>query len=129
MVSHPNSETDNSIMETMANPTAGTNEMSGTVGRKMDQATSGIHNAIDKASDAARPAVDRVAASAHRSVDRIAGAATRAAETLDVQGGQLTDAQSRLTGSCSAYVRANPITSVGLAIAGGFLLSRLLSSR
>ena len=116
-------------METMAEAIAGTNEMSGTVGRAVDHATSGVHEAIDKASGAARPAVDRVAAGAHRAVERIAGAASRAADALDAKGGQLNDAQSRLAESCSSYVRANPMTALGLAVAGGFLLSRLLSSR
>ena len=95
----------------------------------MDNATSGVHKAIDKASDAARPAVDQIAAGVHTAVDKIAGAATQAAETLEVKGGQLKEAQTRFTESCSTYVRENPIASLGIALSAGFLLSRLLSSR
>jgi ElaB/YqjD/DUF883 family membrane-anchored ribosome-binding protein len=101
----------------------------GAVARTVDQATTGAHKAIDKASDAARPAVDRLATGAHQAVDKIAGAATQAAETLDLKSEQLMDAQTRLTESCREYVRDNPVTSLGIAVAAGFLLSRLLSSR
>lgn len=109
--------------------TPGTSEMGGTVGRSVDQATSSVHKAIDKASDAARPAVDRVAAGAHQAVDKLAGAATQAAETLQVKRAQLTDAQSRFAESVRAQVREKPIASLGIAVAGGFLLSWLLIRR
>ena len=102
---------------------------SGTATRTVDQATTGAHKAIDKASDAARPAVDRLASGAHQAVDKIAGAAAQAAETFDVKSEQLKDAQARLTENCSAYVRDHPMTSLGIALAAGFVLSRLLSSR
>ena len=101
----------------------------GTVARAVDQTTTGAHNAIDKASDAAHPAVDRLASGAHLTVDKIAGAATQAAETIELKSEQLRGAQTRLTENCREYVRDNPVTSLGIAVAAGFLLSRLLSSR
>ena len=103
------------------------NDGSRTVGRTVDQAASGAHDAIDKISDAARPMVDRVASGAHQAVDKIAGVAGRAAETLGVKGGQLQDAQVRAMEQCRGYVRDNPIASIGIAVAAGFLLSRLLA--
>lgn len=108
---------------------AGIGDPSGTVARTVDQATTGAHKAIDKVSDAARPTVDRLATGAHQAVDKIAGAATQAAETLDQKSAQLKAAQARVMESCRDYVRENPITSVGIALAAGFVLSRLLSSR
>ena len=108
---------------------AGIGDPTGTAARTVDQATTGAHKAIDKASDAVRPAVDRIASGAHQAVDKIAGAATGAAETLDIKGEQLKDAQARLTENCRVYVQDHPITSLGIAVAAGFLLSRLLSSR
>ncbi len=108
---------------------AGIGDAGGTVARTVDQATTGAHKAIDKASDAARPAVDRLASGAHQAVDKIAGAATQAVETLDLKSEQLKDAQTRLTENCREYVRDNPMTSLGIAVAAGFLLSRLLGSR
>ena len=102
---------------------------SGTVSRTVDQATTGAHRVVDRASEAARPAVDRLASGAHQAIDRLAGAATSAAETVDTKAEQFRDAQERLVEDCRDYVRDNPMMSVGLAVAAGFLLSRLLSSR
>ena len=102
---------------------------SGTVAKTVDQATTGAHRVIDRASEAARPAVDKLASGAHQVVDRVAGAATSAAETLDLKSEQLRNAQSKLADDYREYVRENPAMSVGLAVAAGFLLSRLLSSR
>ena len=108
---------------------AGNGEAGGAVARTVDHATASAHHAIDKASDAARPAVDRVASGAHQTVEKIAGAATQAAETLDLKSEQLMDAQARLTETCRSYVRDNPVASLGIAVAAGFLLSRLLGPR
>jgi ElaB/YqjD/DUF883 family membrane-anchored ribosome-binding protein len=114
-------------MDTSGKATAGLNESSRTGARTVDQASAGAHAVIDKVSEAARPMVDRVASGAHQAVDKIAGAAGQAAETLGVTGEQLKDAQIRAMEQCRGYVRDNPIASLGIAIAAGFLLSRLLS--
>jgi ElaB/YqjD/DUF883 family membrane-anchored ribosome-binding protein len=98
-----------------------------TAGRTVDQATARAHTVIDKATEAARPMVDRAASGAHQAVDRIAGVAGQAAETLGAKGEQLMDAQTRAMEQCRGYVRDNPLASLGIAIAAGFVLSRLLS--
>ena len=116
-------------MISMGKSISDTGDTSGTVARSVDNATSGVHKAIDKASDAARPAIDNIAAGAHQAVDRLAGAATQAADTLDVRGGQLKDAQSRFAENCRLQVREKPITSIGIAVAAGFLLNWLLRRR
>lgn len=95
----------------------------------VDQAGTGAHDAIDKVSDAARPVVDRIASRAHRAVDKIAGAAGQAAETLGVKGEQLKNTQVRAMEQCRSYVREKPVTALGIAVAAGFLLSRLWRSR
>lgn len=119
-------------METNSNTMTmtGNTEMAGNgVSRTVDEATSSAHRAIDRATDAARPTVDKVAAGAHNLVDKLAGAASKTADTLDVKTGQLKDAQARLAENCRDYVRENPLASLGIAVAAGFLLSRLLASR
>jgi ElaB/YqjD/DUF883 family membrane-anchored ribosome-binding protein len=73
--------------------------------------------------------VERIASGAHQAVDKIAGAAGQAAETIGVKGEQLKKAQVRAMEQCRGYVRDYPVTSLGIAIAAGFLLSRLWSSR
>lgn len=104
-------------------------EASGTMARGIEQAGTGAHNTIDKVADAARPVVDRMASGAHQAVDSIAGVAGQAAESLNVNGARLKDAQTRLFDEWGGYVRANPVASLGIAIAAGFVLSRVLGSR
>ncbi len=116
-------------METSTSNLSSNPAAAGKVANNIDSATSGAHHAIDKAKEAARPAVDRVAAGAHTVVDKIAGAATNAAEILGEKGDQLKAAQARATEASRDYIRENPLTSIGIAMAVGFLLSRLVSTR
>ena len=107
----------------------GTGDLSEAATRTIDQASSNINKAIDKASDAARPAVKHMAAGAHHAVDRFAGSANRAVKSLDTQGRRLKDAQLRFADSFYSHVRERPITSLGIAVAGGVLLGWLLRQR
>ena len=116
-------------METTTDFTHVTNDPTRPLGRAIDQAGASAHSTIDKASDAARPAVDRLASGAHQAVDKIAGAAGQAVETLGIKGEQLSDAQARLAEAGRNYVRDNPMRALGIAIAAGFVLSRMFSSR
>ena len=92
-------------------------------------ASAGVPNTTHKVAYAAGPAVDRMASGAHAAVDKTADMAARAAETLDAKGEQLNDLQVRWLESSRAYIRDHPVKALGIAIVGGFLLSRLLSSR
>lgn len=116
-------------MEATGNITSSGTDRSGAVARGIEQAGAGAHKAIDKVSDAARPAVDRMASGAHQAVDKAAAVAHQAADTLGTKGNEIKKAQTRLVSECGGYVRANPIASLGLAAAAGFLLGRLLASR
>ena len=71
--------------------------------------------------------IDNVSHSAHEAVDKIANATNQAAEAISEKGAQLKNVEQQLMENCRGYVRDNPITSLGIAIAGGFMLSRLLS--
>ena len=73
--------------------------------------------------------IDTAAQSAHEAVDKIASATNQAAEALGEKGEQLKNAEQQLMASCRGYVQDNPITSLGIAVAAGFLLSRVLSGR
>jgi len=95
----------------------------------VDKAGTGARSAIDRVADATHPAVDRVAAGAHQAVDRIAGAAGKTAQSLGVKGEQLRSTQMRAMDQCRGYIRSNPLASLGIAVAAGYLLSRLLSPR
>ncbi|MGR8997467.1 MAG: DUF883 family protein [Gammaproteobacteria bacterium] len=73
--------------------------------------------------------IDKAANSAHEAVDKVASATNQAAETLGQKGEKLKNAEQQLMEDCRGYVRDNPMTSLGIAVAAGFLLSRVLSGR
>ena len=114
-------------MEAVGEVTGSGNDASRTLARAVDQASTGAHDAIDKVSDAARPVVDRIASGAHQAVDKIASTAGQAAATLGVTGEQLKNAQVQAMEQCRGYVRDNPVVALGIAVAAGFVLSRVLS--
>lgn len=72
---------------------------------------------------------DKVSNSAHAAYDKIADATSQAAETLGEKGEQLKKTEQQLMKNCRGYIRDNPMTSVSIAVAAGFLLSRLVSGR
>ena len=100
-----------------------------TLERGVDAATVAAHRTIDSASEKARPALDQIVSGAHVAVDRASGAATHAAGTLGVKGDQLNVSGRRLLDRTEGYVRQHPVASLGMAVAAGYVLSRVLSSR
>jgi len=118
---------------TMSPTTGGSTSTStggnGSVTRTVENASATAHSTIDKVSNAARPAVDRLTTSAHQAVDKIADAATTAAESIAVKSEQLKSAHARITEEARIYVRSNPLAAVGVAVAVGFVLSRLFCAR
>lgn len=73
--------------------------------------------------------IDEASKYAHESVDKIASSTHQAADAINEKGGQLKNAEQRLMNDCHGYIRDNPVMSLGIAVAAGFLLSRLLSGR
>jgi len=73
--------------------------------------------------------IDKVSNYAHEAIDKVASVSNQAADAIDEKGGQLKNAEQRLMKDCQTYIRDNPVTSLGIAVAAGFLLSRLLSGR
>ncbi len=95
---------------------------------KVDQVKAQAHDKIEQLSESARPAVDRLNASAHSAVDSLSQTASQAAKTLQEKSERLKEAQARLMDNASTYVQEHPAASIGIAVATGFVLSRLLSS-
>lgn len=99
----------------------------------LNKASSGAHaavnsiaNAADEAARTVKPTIDRVAAMAHQVVDKAAGAAAPTADWLAQQSESLNATQKKLLEDSCGYVSANPLKSIGVALAAGFLLSRIL---
>ena len=76
-----------------------------------------VNKVIDTVSDLAEEAVDKTTKATHLAADK-----------LVEKGDQLRSAEQRLLKETSAYVRDNPLTSVGIAIGVGFLLSKFFGN-
>jgi ElaB/YqjD/DUF883 family membrane-anchored ribosome-binding protein len=73
--------------------------------------------------------IDKTSNFAHEAVDKLAKVSYQAADALDEKSLELKTAEQRLLNNCHSYIRDNPTTSLGIAVAAGFLLSRLMSGR
>lgn len=99
----------------------------------LNKAVSSLHDAVDKmagtADDAARtvtPAIDRAAQFAHQTVDKAGGAAAPAAAWLDQQGNSLRARRRTMTSDTERFVAAHPWKTIGVALAAGFFIGRVL---
>ena len=108
--------------------TSGTNEggVAAATSARVDEMADRAHKTIDRAASSAQPAVDRLAAGAHDVVDRASTSATSAAEGIDSRLDDLHSTGDRLTDQCRGYIEDNPLKAVGIALAAGFILSRLI---
>jgi len=62
---------------------------------------------------------------AHGAVDQVADAAAPAAQWLEDEAETLARGKEKFLETTSKYIAAHPLQSLGLAIAAGYLLSRL----
>ncbi|HEX7030787.1 MAG TPA: DUF883 domain-containing protein [Gammaproteobacteria bacterium] len=81
-----------------------------------------------RAQATAHDTVDRAARGAHDTVDRLADAASRTMSSFGEKGEQLSETKERWMAQTRTYVQMHPVASIGIAVAAGFLLSRLLHS-
>ncbi|TRW91255.1 DUF883 C-terminal domain-containing protein [Candidatus Methylobacter oryzae] len=73
--------------------------------------------------------LEKAADYAHDAADKVADATHYAAKALNEKGEQWLDAEQKLLKDCRAYIRDNPITSLAIVLAAGFVLGRLLNGR
>jgi ElaB/YqjD/DUF883 family membrane-anchored ribosome-binding protein len=102
-------------------------DMQGTVVSNMNPDT--VRDSAAAASGKAHASIDRMTASAHHAVDRMASAAATAAERLSGANTRLSESTQEWRDETVDYVRAHPMTAVGVAFLVGFLLSRLTRGR
>ncbi|WP_394808893.1 YqjD family protein [Nitrosomonas sp.] len=91
----------------------------------VDKATNATYHVANKIVDKG----DELNALAHEAIDKATNATNQVADKIGEKGVQLKHAEQRLTKECSIYIRDNPLTSVGIAMGVGFILSKLLSNR
>jgi ElaB/YqjD/DUF883 family membrane-anchored ribosome-binding protein len=87
--------------------------------------TSGASNSFTNIGNPAA-GVDRAAAMAHDAVNTAASAVAPTAEWLQQQGESFVAMERKLMDDTCKYIAANPLQSVAIAVAAGFLLSRLM---
>jgi ElaB/YqjD/DUF883 family membrane-anchored ribosome-binding protein len=91
--------------------------------------TSAARSSAEALGDKAHGGIDRLTSTAHDAVERATSAAATAADTLGVKGRELLDARDEWMDATRVYVREHPLAALGVALAAGYLLSRILSSR
>ena len=96
---------------------------------RVDRLAAGAHSGIDAASEAVHPAIDRVASSAHRAVNSADEAASNAADAIAKAGNKASVKGEELYAASASYMREHPVFTIGVAVAAGYLLSRLMSTR
>jgi ElaB/YqjD/DUF883 family membrane-anchored ribosome-binding protein len=100
-----------------------------TVDHSIEKTASDAHKSIDKAADAAQPMADRLASSAHAGVDKAHDALAGVGSRMDEKTRQLSDAYGKFAETGRDYVRSSPATSILVALAAGYTLSKLLGGR
>jgi ElaB/YqjD/DUF883 family membrane-anchored ribosome-binding protein len=73
----------------------------------------------------AAASIDRLSSTAHQAVDRVASAATTTAHQLGEKGEEWIATTDHWMEGTRGYVRQHPLAALGMALAVGFLLSRL----
>jgi len=68
----------------------------------------------------------RAAQAAHEAIDQISDRSAEAEERLRHASQRATERSQELAGEVSEYVTNNPLASVGIAAAAGFILGALL---
>lgn len=119
MNEHTPNKTSNSGPATRSGP-AGRPAVEG-----LDRLSEGAHSGINAASEAAHPAIDRMASGAHKVVDNADQVAAQAADAIS----KASDKGEELIAASTGYMREHPMMTLGVAVAAGFILSRLMSSR
>jgi ElaB/YqjD/DUF883 family membrane-anchored ribosome-binding protein len=69
--------------------------------------------------------IERVSGSAHEAVDRAAAVAKSAANRMGEINQQVMTAKDEWIDTTRGYVREHPLAALGIALAVGYLLSRL----
>jgi ElaB/YqjD/DUF883 family membrane-anchored ribosome-binding protein len=103
--------------------------MQSTVGSSSDMTSSNMRESASKMQDKAHSSIDRFSASAHNTVDKMVSAASSAAERFNVSDSKFAHTAQEWKEQTCSYVRAHPMTAVGIAVAAGYILSRLTHFR
>lgn len=84
---------------------------------------------LDRAEQVADAGVDRVAKDVHGAIDTLSSAASQIVGNIGAKSEQISAASNQAMSCARNYVRQHPLATVGVALAVGVVLSRLLRTR
>lgn len=90
-----------------------------------DTGTTGTSSGLDSLKDKASGTMDRLSSTAQDAMSRVSAAASSAAERWDTTSRELMEAKDEYVETARGYIKEHPFTAIGIALAAGFLLSRL----
>jgi ElaB/YqjD/DUF883 family membrane-anchored ribosome-binding protein len=73
--------------------------------------------------------LSNMTSAAQETVDRWSSAASQAANRLSQRGEELWEMRGQAADTARTYMREHPLATIGIAVAVGLILSRLLSRR
>ncbi|WP_297323984.1 DUF883 domain-containing protein [Nitrosomonas sp.] len=88
-----------------------------------------VDTVVDTVTDFTNETVEKASKATNKAIDKASKATQQVADTMSEKGDQLKHAEQRLMKEATDYVRDNPVTSVGIAIGVGFLLSKWFNNR
>ena len=103
---------------------SGTATMGNTGKLQADQATESAHSTVDHVAQGAHDTVDRIASKAGSAFDRARSTASDVQATASTKYDEFVNGEWIET--VRDEVRARPVAAVGIALAAGLLISRLL---
>lgn len=89
----------------------------------------GAQGVMKRAVQSAHAAVDSVARKVESAVDRFRTGAANTTATVQDGANQIAQIETQMVDSVRTTVRSHPLLALGLALAAGVLLSRMISSR
>lgn len=90
-----------------------------------DRATRKTRDTAAAIGEHAHTGIDRLGAGAHRTLDRVESTAADVADQFDAKRDEWSEAAGEWVDATRGYVREHPVAALGIALAAGYLLSRL----
>ena len=81
---------------------------------------------LDNLTNTAAEAAEKIASTASQAAEALSEKGEQLAEVASEKGKQLMNMEEQFIKNCRIYIRDNPMTSVGIAVAAGFILSQVM---
>jgi ElaB/YqjD/DUF883 family membrane-anchored ribosome-binding protein len=99
-------------------------------GNTVNKAAQGAREIVDKvagmADETVRKAIPAAQQLAHKAVDKVEANVAPAAAWLEEHADDLNVAQEKILADTRNYIRENPLKSIGIAVAVGLLIGRIV---